>query len=73
MLAKNPQTKPNDTASYLFNGPVNTTEQGNPVPVLYGRLIVGSQVVSASVCAYDLAIAPNPTATPNQVTWKGQV
>lgn len=74
MLSRNPTSqKPNDTTSYLFNGPVNTTEQGNPVPVLYGRLIVGSQVVSASVAAYDLAIAPNATATPNQITWKGQV
>jgi predicted phage tail protein len=71
MLAKNPNTKPNDTASYLFNGPVNTTTQGNPVPILYGRLIIGSQVVSASVQAYDLPIAPNPTASPNQVTYKG--
>lgn len=74
MLAKNPQAqKPNDSASYLFNGPVNTTEQGNPVPILYGRLIIGSQVISASLSAYDLAIAPNATPTPNQVTWKGLV
>jgi len=72
MLAKNPQ-KPNDSASYLFNGPVNTTEQGNAVPVLYGRLIIGSQVISASLSAYDLAIAPNATSTANQVTWKGLV
>lgn len=36
-------------ASYAFNGPVNTTAQGNPVPVLYGRLRVGSQVVSAGI------------------------
>ncbi len=35
--------------SYAFNGPVNTTAQGNPVPVLYGRLRVGSQVVSAGI------------------------
>lgn len=33
--------------NYAFSGPVNTTAQGNPVPVLYGRLRVGSQVVSA--------------------------
>ena len=72
MLAKNPQ-KPNDSASYLFNGPVNTTEQGNAVPVLYGRLIIGSQVISASLSASDLAIAPNATPTANQVTWKGLV
>lgn len=35
--------------SYSFNGPVNTTAQGNPVPVLYGWMRVGSQVISAGV------------------------
>lgn len=35
--------------SYAFNGPVNTTAQGNPVPILYGRLRIGSQVVSAGI------------------------
>lgn len=34
--------------SYLFNGPQNTTREGGPVPVGYGRLIVGSHVISAS-------------------------
>jgi predicted phage tail protein len=33
--------------SYNFDGPVNTVRQGNPVPVGYGRLRVGSQVISA--------------------------
>lgn len=33
--------------SYLFNGAVNTTAQGHPVPVGYGRLIIGSAVISA--------------------------
>lgn len=37
--------------NYAFNGPVNTTAQGNPVPVLYGRLRVGSQVISAGISA----------------------
>ncbi len=32
--------------SRYFNGPINVTAQGNPVPVLYGRLLVGSQVIS---------------------------
>ena len=32
--------------SYAFNGAVNTSAQGNPVPVCYGRLLVGSQVIS---------------------------
>lgn len=34
--------------SYLFNGPENITQEGGPVPVGYGRLIIGSQVISAS-------------------------
>jgi predicted phage tail protein len=42
-------------ASYNFNGPVNTTAQGNPVPVLYGRMIVGSAVISAGILAQDQA------------------
>ena len=77
MLAQTPDTSNRgqgqglDSASYLFNGPVNTTQQGNPVPILYGRLIIGSQVVSASVQAYDIAIAPNPAGGANSVTWKG--
>lgn len=35
--------------SYLFNGPVNTIAQGGCVPVGYGRLTVGSQVISGGI------------------------
>jgi predicted phage tail protein len=42
-------------ASYNFNGPVNTTAQGNPVPLLYGHMIVGSAVISAGILAEDQA------------------
>jgi len=38
-----------NTPSYNFNGPVNTSAQGNPVPLCYGRLIVGSAVISAGI------------------------
>lgn len=44
---------PDNGASYNFNGPVNTSAQGNPVPVLYGRMIVGSAVISAGIRAED--------------------
>lgn len=44
---------PNNGASYNFNGPVNTTAQGNPVPLLYGRMRVGSAVVSAGIYSAD--------------------
>lgn len=40
-------------ASYTFNGAVNTTAQGNPVPLGYGRMIVGSAVISAGIYAMD--------------------
>lgn len=43
-------------ASYSFNGPVNTQAQGNPVPLLYGRLIVGSAVVSAGLHTYSVYV-----------------
>lgn len=41
--------------SYAFDGPVNTITQGNPVPICYGELIVGSQVISAGFETGDIA------------------
>jgi len=58
MLA--PQTKGlgsaddvNNRPSYSFNGPVNTSAQGNAIPILYGEMIVGSAVISAGIYAED--------------------
>jgi predicted phage tail protein len=45
-----PRDKPENLASYAFDGAVNTAAQGNPVPLFYGGpLIVGSQVASAGL------------------------
>lgn len=41
--------RPDQRASFLFNGPVNTTAQGGPIPLVYGTMRVGSTVVSASL------------------------
>lgn len=49
LLAPNPNNKDRQKQSYFFNGPINTTNQGNPVPLCYGRLIVGSHVISAGI------------------------
>lgn len=46
---------PDNGASYNFNGPVNTTAQGNCIPVGYGRMIVGSAVISAGIYTEDQA------------------
>lgn len=52
MLSPQPKTDDSTTsdgASYYFNGAVNTVTQGNPVPLVYGRLRVGSQAINAAV------------------------
>ena len=49
---QNPSSDPTVLAnSYLFSGPVNVLNEGGPVPLGYGRLIVGSQVIMAT---YDI-------------------
>jgi predicted phage tail protein len=47
--APDPSERPENKPSYGFNGAVNTTAQGHPVAVGYGRLIVGSAVISAGI------------------------
>jgi len=37
--------------SYLFNGAFNSTQQGLPVPVVYGQMLVGSSVVAVGTWA----------------------
>lgn len=43
--------------SYLFSGPQNVVGEGGPVPIGYGRLIVGSQTISASYDIYNIPVA----------------
>ena len=38
-----------DKTSYYFNGPTNTTVQGVPVSLIYGRCLVGSHAISVSL------------------------
>lgn len=47
------QDNPDNRPSYSFNGPVNTSAQGNPVGLLYGQLIIGSAVISSGIYAED--------------------
>jgi predicted phage tail protein len=42
--------------SYLFDGPTNTRGEGGPIPIGYGRLIIGSKTVSAS---FNTSYTPN--------------
>jgi predicted phage tail protein len=41
--------KADEQKSFLFNGPVNTIEQGTVLPVVFGRHMIGSTVISAGI------------------------
>lgn len=51
---KKPTSGTIDQNNY-FNGAVNSTAQGIPVPIGYGRLIIGSAVISAAITVEDRA------------------
>ena len=48
---------PGSTSSYYFNGASNTVTQGQPVPVVYGEMMVGGLPISSSLSAVDLSTA----------------
>jgi predicted phage tail protein len=43
-------------SSFVFNGPVNTTAQGGVIPVVFGRCMVGSVVVSGGIAPEQIAV-----------------
>ena len=45
--------KKND--SFTMSGPTNIYEQGYPIPLVYGRVITGTLLVSGSVDIEDIA------------------
>jgi predicted phage tail protein len=61
MLSRTPSIEdansPENRASYLFNGPVNTVAQGGPVPVGYGRLTIGSILISGGIIVNEIPIS----------------
>lgn len=40
---------PDQRSSFLYNGPVNTVEQGATIPLVYGKMRTGSVLVSAGL------------------------
>jgi len=46
--------RPDTRPSFIFNGAVNTIKQGGPVPIGYGRMRIGSQVISAGMFTESL-------------------
>jgi len=61
MLTKTPKTQEakqeqayESKASYYFDGPTNTSPQGAPVSLIYGRVMVGSRTISVSATVDQL-------------------
>ena len=45
-----------EKGSELFNGPINLSAQNNPVPLAYGQIMIGSQVIYARIKTTKVAI-----------------
>lgn len=59
ILAPSPDTSagsanPDERASFIFNGAINTVVQGGSVPLVYGQSMTGSVVISAGVDVEDI-------------------
>ena len=56
---------PEKLPSYgMDGGPVNTTQQGLPVPLGFGRMVIGSAEISAGLSADDMVPAAAPAPIP---------
>lgn len=74
VMAMSPQQKANynnrevdRSESFIYNGPLNTVEQGGPVPLIYGEITVGSKVISAGVKPEDLPVDAQPNTALNVI------
>lgn len=45
--------------SFLYNGTVNVVEQGGAVPLVYGKHLTGSTVISANMVSHELGAIAN--------------
>jgi predicted phage tail protein len=61
-----------DKGSFLFNGTTNTSTQGVSMPRGYGRMLVGSVVVSAAIYSENLSTysTPPPVLTNKANLWR---
>ncbi|MBX3589090.1 MAG: tail assembly protein [Ramlibacter sp.] len=62
-LATNVENAP----SYAFDGPVNQTQQGLPVPLVYGRIITGGAPISSGLLAEEPVPAAGEAATEQEL------
>jgi hypothetical protein len=67
-----PGTKANKAAtglpSYLFSGSINVVDQGGPVPLCYGKVICGSQLIAATITSTSVVYVGAPPAVSGNAT-----
>ena len=66
MMAPDPAKDADQESSYMFNGSEQNVIEGDPVPVLYGRLRVPGQPIIFDTITGDPA---DSTDSDNSVTW----
>lgn len=69
MLAPTPKAEGGnqgvDTASFLFRAAINSSNQGDPVPLVYGLMLTGSVVISAGITDEQIALTGGDTYNGN--------
>ncbi len=63
----NEREKPDERQSFIFDGPVNTTEQGGSIPIIYGQILMGSTVVSTALDVEQIETPPPAPVEPDPV------
>ena len=66
MMAPDPSTDNDQEQSYLFNGAEQNVIEGDPVPVLYGKLRVPGQPVSFEITGSGATYGSNGTFVPGR-------
>lgn len=61
-----PAARPEGMPSYNFDGPVNLTQEGMPVPLRYGRVLCGASPISQGILTEDIKPAAAPAPMPPQ-------
>lgn len=62
---KTRDTKAENQPSYGYDGPTNVAEPGSMIPILMGRVVVGSVVLSQGLTADDIVVPPSTAPASN--------
>ena len=74
MMAPDPATEPTEEEGYLYSGSESIVVEGDPVPLLYGKLRVPGQTVSAALNTAGMAAeypGQGDPVDPNNLTGSG--